>query len=136
MSSGAGESLAQIAEHWLADFRGNVLTVVLLTEALLPRMRRLGGRILAMSSIAGVRGPGAYGAAKAALHAWAFGLAAQLGPDGITVTVVAPGFVPDTEFWEGRLRRKAWCLGWPRRWSNAQVRRRRWPKRSPTLRHR
>ncbi|MBA3265207.1 MAG: SDR family oxidoreductase, partial [Nocardioidaceae bacterium] len=99
-------SLAETAESWLADFHANVLTAVLLTEALLPRLRRPGGRILAMSSIAGVRGPGSYGAAKSALHAWVFGLASQLGPDGITANVIAPGFVPATEFWEGRLSRE------------------------------
>ena len=56
-----------------------------------------------MSSVAGVRGPGSYGAAKSALHAWVFGLAASLGAEGITVNAVAPGFIPDTEFWDGRL---------------------------------
>jgi 3-oxoacyl-[acyl-carrier protein] reductase len=98
------DSLAATAEHWLTDFRNNVLTTVLLTQALLPHIRRPGGRIVAMSSVAGVRGPGSYGAAKSALHAWVFGLATELGPDGITVNAVAPGFIPDTEFWEGRLR--------------------------------
>ncbi|MEP6814722.1 MAG: SDR family oxidoreductase [Marmoricola sp.] len=29
-------------------------------------------------------------------------LAAQLAPRGVTVNSVAPGFVPDTEFWDGR----------------------------------
>jgi 3-oxoacyl-[acyl-carrier protein] reductase len=46
---------------------------------------------------------GTYGGAKAALHAWALGLATSLAADGVTVNVVAPGFVPDTEFWTGRL---------------------------------
>jgi 3-oxoacyl-[acyl-carrier protein] reductase len=99
-----GDSLAATAEHWLTDFRNNVLTTVLLTQALLPSITRPGGRIVAMSSVAGVRGPGSYGAAKSALHAWVFGLATDLGPEGITVNAVAPGFIPDTGFWEGRLR--------------------------------
>lgn len=40
---------------------------------------------------------------KAALHAWMFDLATTLGAHGGTANVVAPGFVPDTEFWAGRL---------------------------------
>ncbi len=103
VSSGGQESLADIEAGWLADFRSNVLTAVLLTEALLPHLSRPGGRIVAMSSVAGVRGPGSYGAAKSALHAWMFGLATALGSEGITANVVAPGFVPNTGFWEGRL---------------------------------
>ncbi len=103
ISSPAGKSLADVADGFLTNFRSNVLTAVLLTEALLPDLARPGGRIVAMSSVAGVRGPGPYGAAKSALHAWVFGLASQLGPEGITVNAVAPGFVPDTEFWAGRL---------------------------------
>lgn len=103
IASPDGESLADVAEGFLANFRSNVLTAVLLTQALLPSLARPGGRIVAMSSVAGVRGPGPYGAAKSALHAWVFGLASDLGPDGITVNAVAPGFVPDTEFWAGRL---------------------------------
>jgi 3-oxoacyl-[acyl-carrier protein] reductase len=101
---GSPSSLTEVADHWLSDFRSNVLTTVLLTQALLEHLSRPGGRIVAMSSVAGVRGPGSYGAAKSALHAWMFGLAAQLGPEGITVNAVAPGFIPDTEFWSDRLR--------------------------------
>jgi NAD(P)-dependent dehydrogenase (short-subunit alcohol dehydrogenase family) len=42
-------------------------------------------------------------AMKAALHGLAFDLARELGPHGGTANVIAPGFVPDTEFWAGRL---------------------------------
>ncbi|MGI8994072.1 MAG: SDR family NAD(P)-dependent oxidoreductase, partial [Nocardioidaceae bacterium] len=102
VASGLADTLSAVADNWLADFRGNVLTAVLLAEALLPHLSRPGGRVIAMSSVAAVRGAGSYGAAKAALHAWVFDLAARLGADGITVNAVAPGFVPDTEFWDGR----------------------------------
>jgi 3-oxoacyl-[acyl-carrier protein] reductase len=101
-SAGAGD-LAGLAAAWEADVRGNVLPAVLLTEALLPRLPKPGGRIVTISSIAALRGPGSYGGAKAALHAWSLGLAQTLAPEGITVNVVAPGFVPDTEFWTDRL---------------------------------
>src|SRR4029453_8556248 len=57
-----------------------------------------GGRVILMSSVAAVRGGGAYGAAKAALHGWAYALAAPLGGERATVNVVAPGYVTQTEF--------------------------------------
>ncbi|GEL99245.1 3-oxoacyl-ACP reductase [Cellulomonas terrae] len=96
-------SLAAKADLWVDEFRLNVLTTVLLGEALLPAMPRPGGRIIAMSSVAALRGAGSYGAAKAAINSWVTGLAAQVAADGIAVNAVAPGFVPDTEFWAGRL---------------------------------
>lgn len=97
------QSLEEVAAAWRADFDGNVLSTVLLTEALAPQLRRPGGRVVAMSSIAALRGSGAYGAAKAAVNAYVLSLATQLAPDGITVNAVAPGFVPDTEFWQDRI---------------------------------
>ena len=97
----ASTALAGIADGYSADFAGNVLTAVLLTEALLPAVNRP-GRIVMMSSIAGLRGSGSYGVAKAALHGYVWDLASRLAAQEITVNAIAPGFVPDTEFWEGR----------------------------------
>jgi 3-oxoacyl-[acyl-carrier protein] reductase len=37
------------------------------------------------------------------LHGWVHDLARELGAYGGTANVVAPGFVPDTEFWADRL---------------------------------
>lgn len=91
-------SLESIADGYRRNFAANVLTSVLLTEALLPRVRRPGGRIVHLSSIAALRGPGSYGGAKAAVNTYTFELAQRLGAEGITVNAVAPGFVADTEF--------------------------------------
>jgi 3-oxoacyl-[acyl-carrier protein] reductase len=82
-----------------------VLTAVMLIEALRTALEQAGGQVVLLSSVAALRGSGGgpYGAMKAALHAWMFDLAAALGGHGGTANVVAPGFVPDTEFWAGRL---------------------------------
>lgn len=98
----SADTLEDVAAGWRRDFDNNVLTTVLLTEALIPIMIRPGGRIVAMSSVAAFRGAGSYGAAKAAVNAWVYSLSAQLADEGITVNAVAPGFVPDTEFWDSR----------------------------------
>ncbi|MFJ9694318.1 SDR family NAD(P)-dependent oxidoreductase [Kitasatospora sp. NPDC101183] len=102
------DSLAALAGAWRRDLDANLLTAVLLTTALQPHLARPGGRLVVISSAAAQRGgsgphsAGSYAAAKAALHGWAFGLARQLGPDGVTVNVLAPGYVQDTEiFGEG-----------------------------------
>ncbi|MGW5668421.1 SDR family NAD(P)-dependent oxidoreductase [Micromonospora sp. NPDC003776] len=101
---GPTETLPDVAAWWRANLDANVLTAVLLTEALLPALRRPGGRVLLISSIAAQRGgAGPYSAAKAALHGWAYDLAAQLGPEGITANVVSPGYVAETEFFGDRM---------------------------------
>lgn len=93
--------LKKVAERWRRDFDNNVLPAVLLTEALLPRLAAPGGRVITISSVAALRGNGAYGAMKAALQAWNHTLAGQLGPRGATANVVVPGFVAGTEFFGG-----------------------------------
>jgi NAD(P)-dependent dehydrogenase (short-subunit alcohol dehydrogenase family) len=88
-----------VATALQADIETNVLTAQLLTAAVARRLRRPGGRVVNVSSIAALRAGGdSYGAAKAAVIGWSYSLAAELGPDGITVNVVAPGYVADTEF--------------------------------------
>ncbi len=99
-----GDDLGSVAAQWRANLDANVLTAVLLTEALLPQVKRPGGRVLLFSSIAAQRGGGGpYSAAKAALHGWVMDLAVQLGRDGVTANVIAPGYIADTEFFDGRM---------------------------------
>ena len=95
--------LEGVRDDWRTNFEGNVLPAVLLTHALLPRLRRPGGRIVTIGSIAAFRGPATYGGAKAALHPWSAELAVALAPEGISVNVVAPGFVAGTEFYGDRM---------------------------------
>jgi len=101
---GGADGLAGTAWSWTENFRLNTLTAVLLTEALRPHLAD-GGRVVLISSIAAYRGSGSgsYAASKAALHPYAYDLAASLGERGITVNVVAPGYIADTEFFRGRL---------------------------------
>jgi len=76
---GKGQGLAKVGSEWRANFEGNVMTTVLLTEALLGSMARPEGRIVAISSIAGIRGSGSYGGAKAAVHGWMWWMARASG---------------------------------------------------------
>jgi 3-oxoacyl-[acyl-carrier protein] reductase len=93
------DTLGQLRDSFDRDHAGNVLTAVLLTQALLPRLKKPGGRIVSISSIAALRGGGeSYSASKAAVIGWTYQMAAVLGPEGITANVVAPGYVEDTEF--------------------------------------
>ncbi|GAB3261553.1 SDR family NAD(P)-dependent oxidoreductase [Kineosporia babensis] len=100
------KGMAWAAWHWEANFRANVLSAVTLLEGL----RELdalaeGASIVLLSSIAAYRGSGSgsYGGSKAALHPYAYDLAAALGPQGIRVNVVAPGYIAETNFFQGQM---------------------------------
>ncbi len=95
--AGLAGRLTATAASWRAAYDANVLSTVLVTEALRDRLAA-DARVVALGSIAARQGAGEYGAAKAALEAWAATEARRLGPRGITVNVVAPGFTEATEF--------------------------------------
>jgi NAD(P)-dependent dehydrogenase (short-subunit alcohol dehydrogenase family) len=104
-SARAGADLGELAAVWLEAYQKNVLSAVMLTSALLPAVRRPGGRVIIVGSRAAATGGAspAYVAAKAALSGWVLSLAAQLGPEGITANVVAPGYTAGTELLTGRM---------------------------------
>ncbi|MDR6596172.1 SDR family NAD(P)-dependent oxidoreductase [Saccharothrix longispora] len=93
---------ADLERRWPADYELNVVTAVLVTTALQPRLNDQ-ARVVTIGSIAGRRGGGSYGAAKAAVEAWTAELAFRLGDRGITANVVSPGFVDGTEFFGGAM---------------------------------
>src|SRR5699024_3270871 len=73
-------------------------SVALARACLRPMMRARHGRIVLLGSWAGQRGlPGqsAYAASKGALEPWAASVAGEVGRQGVTVNVVAPGVVDD-----------------------------------------
>ncbi len=94
------DELVAARASWLADFEANVLTAVLVTTALLPRIAD-GGRIVNLGSVTARSGGGSYGAVKAAVEPWTSELAFQLGTRGITANVVSPGPTEGTEFFGG-----------------------------------
>lgn len=94
-----GRPIEEIAEaDWQAIFKANVDGAFWLSQAAAPHMKAARwGRIVTISSGAGLRpsltGIQAYSAAKHALVGLTKQLSWELGPHGITVNSVAPGFV-------------------------------------------
>jgi len=80
--------------RWLADT--NIVSVLLLArEAARAMVPQKSGRIILLASVAGQGGRAgihAYAATKAAVIGMTKTLAAELGPDGINVNAIAPGF--------------------------------------------
>ncbi|MEW2167186.1 SDR family oxidoreductase [Streptomyces sp. NPDC007084] len=98
IGAGTPSGLAGVAAAWRANLDANVLSAVLVTTALRPRLAA-GGAVVSVSSIAAHRGgSGSYGSAKAAVEAWNLTIAQELGKDRITANIVAPGYIESTEF--------------------------------------
>lgn len=95
------KELSIIAANWHANLNSNLMSAVLMTEAVRRRLTN-GGAVIHIGSIAADIGVGAYGAAKAALASWNVGLAASLGPT-VTANVISPGYITQTDFFDGKL---------------------------------
>jgi len=106
-----GRPLEEVAEDaWRAVVDANLTTTFLCTRAAVPGMKRRGwGRIINISSGAGLTvsktGIQAYASAKAGQIGFTRQMARELGPFGITVNCIAPGFIlsnPATQAqWDG-----------------------------------
>ena len=84
-----------------ANLEVNFFGVVAVSRAAMPMLRAAGGRLLTIGSVHGVVGQPfneAYCAAKFAVEGFMESLAPVAAVHGVTVSVVVPGFVSDTEF--------------------------------------
>lgn len=88
-------------EHWTAVVTLNLTSVFACTRAALAHLPT-GGRIVNIVSLAAQDGGGAgataYAAAKAGVIGYTRACANELGPRGVTVNAIAPGFIDDTPF--------------------------------------
>ena len=83
-------------DTWDNTLAVNVRGAFLVTDAAIPHLEKEGGSIVFVSSTAGQRGEAfhsAYAASKGALISYTKSLAAELGPRGIRVNCIAPGWV-------------------------------------------
>jgi 3-oxoacyl-[acyl-carrier protein] reductase len=100
-----GTTLADLAQAWTQTYRANTVSAVLMTTALEPLLADGSGRIVLVGSRAAQTGAAtdSYTAAKAALEGYARAIAPRLAARGITVNVVAPGYIEDTELIRGHI---------------------------------
>ena len=96
LSIKGGKFVSHSAESWRDVIEANLTAPFIIASAVAARMaRNHGGVIVNFSSIAsrGNAGQAAYAAAKAGIEGWTKAMAAELGPLGIRVNAVAPGFI-------------------------------------------
>jgi 3-oxoacyl-[acyl-carrier protein] reductase len=90
------EAGAGSLDVWDRTLAVNLRGTYLVTDAAVPHLARSGGAIVFVSSTAGQRGEArhaAYAASKGAIISYTKSLAAELGPKGVRVNCVAPGWV-------------------------------------------
>ncbi len=98
-------------EEWQGVFSSNVMSVLFMSRAALPQMRRgRWGRIINLGAVGAERAFGqakisAYASAKAAVVAMSRSLALEEAKNGITVNVVNPSNIDEKELTLGEARR-------------------------------
>lgn len=92
----------EAVREWHAIIDRNLTGTFYTALALARHLPRPGGRLITLSSIAGaVAGPSgglAYASAKAGTDGLTRALSSELGPHGIAVNAIAPGYIADTRF--------------------------------------
>ena len=97
-SSPGGGFAALTDEHWLAELNLNLLATVRLDRLLIPKMLERGaGVVVHVTSIQSIlplpESTTGYAAAKAALRTYSKSISKELGPKGVRVNSVSPGWI-------------------------------------------
>ncbi|MGP4669541.1 SDR family oxidoreductase [Agrobacterium pusense] len=97
-SAPGGGFVALMDDHWLAELNLNLLATVRLDRLLIPQMIERGaGAVVHVTSIQSVlplpEATTAYAAAKAALKTYSKSISKEIGPRGVRVNVVSPGWI-------------------------------------------
>lgn len=97
-TSPGGGFVALTDGHWLAELNLNLLAAVRLDRLIVPQMIERGaGTVVHVTSIQSILplpdSTTAYAAAKAALRTYSKSLSKELGPKGVRVNAVSPGWI-------------------------------------------
>ena len=97
-ASPGGGFAALTDEHWLAELNLNLLAAVRLDRLLVPQMIERGvGSVVHVTSIQSIlplpESTTGYAAAKAALRTYSKSISKELGPKGVRVNSVSPGWI-------------------------------------------
>ena len=97
-ASPAGGFAVLTDDHWLAELTLNLLATVRLDRLLIPRMLEQGkGSVVHVTSIQSVlplpESTTGYAAAKAALRTYSKSISKEIGPKGVRVNAVSPGWI-------------------------------------------
>lgn len=95
--AGSDSFLSTTPDQWKSSFDVNLLGPMMVAQAVIPHMRKIGGgRIInigSTGSLGAEPGFGAYTTMKHGLVGFSKTLAAEFGPDGILCNTVCPGYI-------------------------------------------